>query len=553
MDFKEEIVKTLSKIVKNVELEVPSNSELGDYAFPCFPLAKEYKKNPVEIAKELVKKIPKINGIEKIQATGPYVNFFVDRTSFTKETIANIQKEKNNYGKHKLSNEKVMVEFSQANTHKAFHVGHTRGTSLGESIARIMEFCGNKVIRANYNGDIGMHVAKWIWCYKKYHSKEKLKKDESWIASIYVDAIKRLAEKPELEEEVQEINRKLEARDKELIKLWQITRKDSLDAFEIIYKELNTHFDEYFFESQVEKRGKEIAKELVKDGIADISDGATIINFEKYNMGVWVLLRADGTVLYSAKDLALAEKKFKEHKIDKAVYVVGSEQRLHVMQIFKTLELMKFKQAKNCHYVPVNEVRLPEGKMSSRTGTNIIYSDFKNELVEFASEKILERDEKINKKELEKRALAIAIASLKYSMLKQDTNKGIIFDKEEALRFEGDTGPYLLYSYARAKSILRKAKYSNKKYELDIEPIEKELITELSRFPEVVFQSYKNLAPNEIANYANKLSHKFNEFYHASQVIGSEKEQMRLVLVDCFSKVLKNCLYLLGISVIEEM
>ncbi|HIH39620.1 TPA: arginine--tRNA ligase [Candidatus Woesearchaeota archaeon] len=554
MDFKEEIAKAINKIVKNAELEVPSNPELGDYALPCFPLAKELKKNPVEIAKDLAKKIPKIKGIEKIVPTGPYVNFFVEKTYFAKDTLDKIQKEKNNYGKQKLSSEKVMIEFSQANTHKAFHVGHIRGTSLGESIARIMEFCGNKVIRANYQGDIGMHVAKWIWCYKRYHSKEKLRKDESWIASIYVDAVKKLTEKPELQDEVDEINRKLEERDKGLYKLWQDTRKGSLDSFEIIYKELNTKFDEYFFESQLDKRAKDIVNKLVKGRIAEISDGATIINFEKYNMGVWVLLRADGTVLYSAKDLALAEKKFKEHKIDKAVYVVGSEQRLHVMQIFKTLELMRFKQAKNCHYVPVNEVRLPEGKMSSRTGTNILYSDFKKEMVEYASEKILERNKKIDKKELSKRALAIAIASLKYSMLKQDTNKGIIFNKEESLRFEGDTGPYLLYSYARAKSILKKAKYNaKKKYDLSIEPVEKELIMELSRFPEVIVQAYNNISPNEIANYSSKLAQKFNEFYHAEKVIGSDKEQFRLVLVDSFSQVLKNCLYLLGIPVIEEM
>ena len=554
MDFKEEIAKAINKIVKNAELEVPSNPELGDYALPCFPLAKELKKNPVEIAKDLAKKIPKIKGIEKIVPTGPYVNFFVEKTYFAKDTLDKIQKEKNNYGKQKLSSEKVIIEFSQANTHKAFHVGHIRGTSLGESIARIMEFCGNKVIRANYQGDIGMHVAKWIWCYKRYHSKEKLRKDESWIASIYVDAVKKLTEKPELQDEVDEINRKLEERDKGLYKLWQDTRKGSLDSFEIIYKELNTKFDEYFFESQLDKRAKDIVNKLVKGRIAEISDGATIINFEKYNMGVWVLLRADGTVLYSAKDLALAEKKFKEHKIDKAVYVVGSEQRLHVMQIFKTLELMRFKQAKNCHYVPVNEVRLPEGKMSSRTGTNILYSDFKKEMVEYASEKILERNKKIDKKELSKRALAIAIASLKYSMLKQDTNKGIIFNKEESLRFEGDTGPYLLYSYARAKSILKKAKYNaKKKYDLSIEPVEKELIMELSRFPEVIVQAYNNISPNEIANYSSKLAQKFNEFYHAEKVIGSDKEQFRLVLVDSFSQVLKNCLYLLGIPVIEEM
>lgn len=555
MDFRQEIEKKLKNILKkDVVLEVPPNPEMGDFAFPCFPLAKELKKAPVVIAQDIVKQLKKIDGIEKIEAKGPYVNFFVDATALAKETIKRIQKEKDAYGSEKYAKEKVMVEFSQANTHKAFHVGHIKGTSLGESVARILEFCGNDVKRVNYQGDTGMHVAKWLWCYKKYHKKTPLKEDEAWIASIYVDAVKRLTENPDLQEEVNEINRKLDSgEDKELTELWKKTRKLSLDSFEIIYKEMNTHFDQYFFESQVEQRAKEIAKELVKKGIAKIDDGATIINMEEYNLGVWVLLRKDGTALYSAKDLALAEKKFEEHKIDRAVYVVGNEQRMHVHQIFKTLELMKFKQAKNCQYVPIMEVRFPEGKMSSRTGNNILYSDFKKDLVEHASQEITKR-EKLDKKELEKRALAIAIASMKYTMLKQDTNKNIIFDKNEALRFEGDTGPYLLYSYARARSILRKANKNVKKYEIEtIEASEKKLLSELNKFSKVVHQAYLNLAPNLIANYANTLAQTFNEFYHANQVIGSKEEDFRLMLVESFSQVLKNALYLLGIHVIEEM
>ncbi len=554
MDFKKEISLALKKhLKKEVELEVPPDPKLGDYAFPCFSLSKEMKKSPVEIAKDISKRLGEIKGVDKILAIGPYVNFFVDKNTLAEEILNLILKEKDNYGKGAYAKEKIMVEFSQANTHKAFHIGHIRGTSLGESISRILEFEGNKVLRVNYQGDTGMHVAKWLWCYLKYHKKERLKDDESWIASIYVEAVKKLLEKPELQEEVNEINRKLESKkDKKLNKLWEETRKLSLDSFEAIYKELDTHFDQYFFESHVEKRGKDIAKELVNKKIAEVDNGATIVNLEKYDLGVWVLLRSDGTVLYSTKDLALAEKKFEEHKIDRAVYVVGSAQRLHVYQMIKTLELMKFKQAKNCQYVPISEVRLPEGKMSSRTGDNILYSDFKDELVEHASSEIKKR-EKISSKELGKRSLAIAIAALKYSMLKQDTNKSIVFDKHEALRFEGDTGPYLLYSYARAKSILEKAKYSNKKFDVSLDEKEVNLILELSKFPDVVLQSYNNLEPHSIANYANHLAQTFNEFYHSNQVIGSDNEQFRLVLVDCFSQVLKNALYLLGIPVIERM
>nr|MBA4405187.1 arginine--tRNA ligase [Nanoarchaeum sp.] len=555
MDFEKQLISILKKEtgLEEVNLEIPPSSELGDYAFPCFELSKAKKRSPILIAQELSITIKKPPFISKIFANGPYLNFFLDPNLFTNNTLKKIIKEKENYGKSNNKN-LVMIEFSQANTHKAFHVGHIRGTALGESLSRILEFSGNNVYRSNYQGDTGMHVAKWIWCYKKYHSKEKIKPEEKWIASIYVDAVKRLANDPDLQNQVDKINKSLEERkDKTLLDLWKKTRKLSLNSFEKIYKELNTHFDYYFFEAEQEKRGREIAKELIKNKIAEFSDGAAIINLETHNLGVWVLLRKDGTVLYSSKDLALAEKKFNKYKINKSIYVVGAAQRLHISQLFKTLELMKFKYAKNCFYVPVSEVRLPTGKMSSRTGDNILYSEFIAELIDYAKSEINKR-EKLSKSELNKRALHISIAAIKYSMLKQNTNNTIVFNKEEALNFEGNTGPYLLYSYARAKSILNKSKKKRTLFKIKtIQTNEKELISELALFPSIVSNAYTNLSPSLIANYAHNLSQKFNEFYHSNKVIGSEEESFRLALVESFSIVLKNSLNLLGINVIEKM
>lgn len=554
--MKEIIVTLLSKQVKldkmQIEnlIETPPSADLGDYAFPCFSLAKELKKSPVQIAQEIAGKI-KSKELEKVEAKGPYINFFLDRKSLAEETISKILKERDKYGsaKEKL---KVMVEFSQPNTHKAFHVGHIRGTSLGESISRIFEFRGNKVIRANYSGDTGMHIAKWIWCYTNFHSNEKLKEDESWIASIYVDAVKRLSADEKLQEQVDLINRKIEDKtDKKINDLWKKTRELSIKSWDNVYKELGTRFDVHYFESEVEKRGKEIALELVKKGIAKVSDDAVITDYEEYNLGVWVLLRKDGTVLYSAKDLALAERKSKEYDVDKNIILSADEQNLHFRQLFKTLELMKVKE-KFAH-VSYGMVRLPTGKMSSRTGDNILYSDFINEMKEYAREEISKR-EKVSEKELEERALAISIAAIKYSMLKQGSTGVIVFNKEEALNFEGNTGPYLLYSYARAKSILEKAKYKVKKFKVgNIEDNEKQLINEMAKFNSVVKHAYDNLSPNLIANYAYQLSQTFNEFYHTNKVIGSEEEQFRLSLVEAFSIILKNSLYLLGISTIEKM
>jgi arginyl-tRNA synthetase len=543
-------------------IEVPKDFSKGDYAFPCFVLAKREKKNPGEIAKEIVSKASKKAtkaGFDRIQAEGPYVNFFVDQKRFAKDLIEKIEKEKERYGKNKEIKERAVVEFSQPNTHKAFHIGHIRGTSLGESISRILEFKGNKVIRANYSGDTGKHIAKWLWGYQKYHLKEKPINEESWFAKIYVNSVNNLEKSKKGQEEVEEINRKLDERsDKKLNKLWDSTKKLSISSWDKIYHELNTRFDVHYFESEVEQEAKKVAKKLVKKKIAKISDGATIVDFKDYkegNLNVFLLLRKDGTVLYGGKDIVLAQKKLRDYKFDKSIYVIGKEQELYAHQVFKTLELMKYKKAKNLFYVPVTEVRLPHGKMSSRTGDNVLYSEFKDEIVKYAAKEIEERFPKLESDKIYDRALAIAISGLKYSMLKQDNNKSIVFDSKKALSFEGDTGPYLLYSYARALSILDKAEYKKrKKFEIvEIKDSERKLINVISRFPGIVEHAYRDFAPNLIANYSFELAKTFSEFYHNCQVIGSEQEQFRLKLVDSFSQVIKNSLGLLGIPVIPEM
>jgi arginyl-tRNA synthetase len=560
--MKEKIIQLLSKETKLSKeevaklLEIPPSSELGDFAFPCFALAKILKKSPNQIAQDLAVKI-KSKDLEKVEAKGPYVNFFINKAALAESTLNEILKQKDGYGSSTVSKEKVMVEFSQPNTHKAFHMGHVRNTSLGESLSRIIEFSGNKVVRANYSGDTGMHIAKWLWCYQKYHSKEILKDDESWIASIYVDAVKRLTDNEKYQEEVEEINRKLESReDKTLNELWKKTRIASIAAWKKTYAELNTKFNIHYFESEMEKPAKDFSKMLLEKKIAKISDGATVVDFNDYgkpNLGVFLLLRKDGTVLYGGKDMSLAERKFKEYKLDKSYHVVGNEQSLYFRQVLETLALAKSIAAEKGFHISYSEVRFPWGKMSSRTGDNVLYSSFKQELIDLAKSKLQER-QKLSERELQDRALKIAIATMKYTMLKQDTNKSIIFDKEEATSFEGNTGPYLLYTYARAKSILRKAKFKKAKFKIpELSDEEKQLILQLAKFPEEVRKAYNSLAPNIIANYSYQIAQQFNEFYHKTKIIGSENEQFGLALVDAFSQTLKNSLNLLGIEVLEQM
>lgn len=569
-DKKELIADILLKILKKKKIKItseeilkkiaiPPTAELGDFAFPCFFLGPLLKEEPADIAEELREDILRFKGIKDVQTQGPYINFFVDRKKLTQDIISEIVSQRDKFGSSNLGKgKKVMVEFSSANTHKAFHVGHIRGTSIGESLARIFEFCGNKVIRANYLGDTGMHVAKWIWCYKKYHSREKLKEDESWVASIYVDAVMRLEKNKNFQAEVDMVNQKLESgEDKDLNEIWKKTREISLKSLEKIYSQLDTHFDVYYFEKDMEKRGKEIVDFMLNKGIAIKSEGAVIMDLEKFNLGVWVLIRKDGTALYSTKDLALVEKKFSQYPdLERAIYVIANEQNLHVQQLIKTIELMKSKQAGKLKHVSFGMVRLPEGKMSSRTGQNLLYSDFIQKVVSHAKKEIKKRYPKIKADALNSRALKISIASIKYSMLKQGEQKDIIFDIKEALNFEGNSGPYIQYSYARASSILKKAK-NKTGGDVDFEQLEDketELIKKMSEFSDVVSRAYETLNPSDIANYSYQLAQIFNEFYHSCPVIGSEeKESFRISLVESFRQILKNSLYLLGIDVVEEM
>lgn len=561
--MQQQIINILKKHtkLKEIKLEAPPSQDLGDFAFPCFELAKIQKKNPAELAADLAKKISPVKGkgIEKIQAIGPYLNFFLSKSEINEFVLKKILKEKDKYGSKNLGkNQKIMIEFSQPNTHKAFHIGHLRGTCLGEDIARILEFTNHKIIRANYSGDTGMHIAKWIWCYQKFHPREKPKKDESWFAKIYAEAINKLEDNEKAKEEVEEINRKLDlGEDKKITRLWKQTRNLSIASWKEIYKDLNTHFDIHYLESQVEKRGKEISKQLLSKGIAKISDSATVIDFKRKGFGVWILLRKDGTALYSAKDLALAEKKFSDFKLDKSLVITEKAQDLHFKQLIQTLKIAKFKFANKYLHISYNAVRFPWGKMSSRTGENILYTELKNDLLKRAIKETNKRNPSWTSAKIKQVSLLIALSALKYSMISQDSNKVLIFDPNKEISFEGDTGPYLQYTYARASSILSKVKPSATKidFSLLIEPSEIQLIKKLELFPLIVEKASLAYKPYLIANYLFSLCQHFNEFYHKNPVIktSTELRNARLLLVKALKQTLGNALNLLGINPLTKM
>ena len=567
--MKQLVIKLLQKELglsqKEIEnlIEIPPRSEIGDFSFPCFSIPKKLadagfpaptNKNPTAIAQDLAKKITKSKSkkIEKSIATGPYLNFFIDKKFLAKEILKNsLEKD---FGKNiQKPAKKIVIEFSQPNTHKAFHVGHIRGTSIGESIARIHEFNGFKVTRLNYHGDTGMHIAKWIWAYQKFHKDEKIISDEKWVAGIYTDAIKRLADNEDLQEEVDTINQKLEDKsDKAITELWKKTREFSIKSWDKIYDELNTKFDKHYFESEVELEGKKVALKLLKDKIAK-KDDAIFMDLKEYNLGVLVLLRKDGTVLYSAKDLALALKKADEFPANEYLLTIGDEQKHYFNQLEKTLELMKFKKAREYNILTFGMVRFPEGKMSSRTGNNILYSEFIESVKKIAKDGLILRSDKQNDPTIDEKALTIAIAAIKYSILKQEVSKNIIFDPSKAIAFEGDTGPYLLYSYARANSITKKVTSKVKVSFDNLEPQELKLLKKINEFPEIVKRAQENQAPNLIANFSYELAKIFNEFYHACPVLGNKSEGLRLEIIKSFKNTLEKSLDLLGINVLEEM
>ncbi|MBW3015885.1 arginine--tRNA ligase [Candidatus Woesearchaeota archaeon] len=554
--FEKYIIKELKSLTKQeVALAVPPDPKLGDYSFPCFPLAKVMKKDPKKIAEELASKFKKNHLIKEVKTVGPYLNFYVNKDLLVEEVLGRVDKD---YGKGEKKKEKVMIEYHQPNTHKGLHIGHLRNAVLGDALIRIMRYDGYKVIAASYIGDIGAHVAKCIWYYLKFHKGKEPKENKGeWIGEIYTEATKYVEKHETAKEEIDKTLQKLEAGNKKLKAIWMKTRKWSLDEFERITKELDLNVDKWFYESEVEQPGKKYAQELLKEGIAEVSDGAVVINLEKYGLKVFLILKSDGSSLYSTKDLELARKKFKEFKIDKSIYVVAAPQSFYFQQLFKALEVAGFKQAKKCYHLCYELVMLSEGKMSSRHGNVILYTALLEEIREKASEEVTKRHKDWKKDRIKKSVDNITFGALKFAMLNQDNNKVITFDTDKALDFEGETGPYIQYSHARINSILKKAKVVPKKvdYSLLNSPEELRVVNLVAQFPEVVEKIAESYRPSLMCRYLLDLSQAFNEFYHKAPVIKAEPKlrDARLELISKVKLILGRGLELSGIAAPEEM
>lgn len=558
--IREAIAQALGREIDFSQLEItrPPDSDMGDFAVPCFYLTKLTRISPNQIAAELKDKIKLKAPLKSVQNVGPYLNFYFDTKQLAEKVIKEVTKGGEKYGSLSGDKEKVMIEYSQPNTHKEFHVGHLRNAVLGTALVNLYRFSGKKVIAANYIGDIGNHVAKCLWAYDKFHKAEPEPTEHKgqYLGKLYTDAVNLCAENEDYKKEADEVQKKLESGDKYFTALWKKTRAWSLEEFDGIYKILGVKFDKFFYESEVEKPGKAIVADLLERKIATHSQGAVIVDLEKYNLKQFLLLKSDGSSLYSTKELALAKLKFEKYKVDASYVVVDARQSFYFKQFFKTLELIGFK--KKTEHIAYEFVTLPEGAMSSRKGNVVLFEDFLRDAVELAMAETAKRHTDWPAKELEVAAQKIALAAIKFAMLKTGRNNVIVFDLKEALAFDGFTGPYLQYTVSRINSILKKEtakNLTNTDFGQLVNHKEKELLVQLAQFNGVAKSAALTFEPSQLAQYLFETAKLFASYYQEIPILAAEPKikEARLALISAVRQVLLNGLGLLGIETLERM
>ena len=550
--FKEGIIEFLKKSTKqeDIVLEIPPNPEMGDYAFPCFNLAKTLKKNPVEIAKDLAANFPKTTLVKEVNAAGPYVNFFVNNQKFSEEILRKVVKEKEKYGSSGSGKgKKIVVEHTSINPNASPHVGRARNGFIGDSIVRVLKFEEYKVETHYFINDIGKQVALLVLGAKN----KKIKFGD--LLKIYININKKFEKDKKIEKQVFDLLYKLEKGDKKVKAQFKKVVDICVRGQVKILSELGIKYDQFDYESKYlwDKTTKAILRELERTGMLFIDqDNRFVLDQKGFELGmkvpVLVLTRGDGTSLYPLRDIAYnIEKVSKGHNI----VVLGEDQKLYFQQVAAALKLMGYAVPEAVHY---SFVLLQEGKMSTRKGNLVLLEDFMEEAFRKAKTEIKKRHGKAD----DKSAKVIGYGAVKYSILRVSPEKNVIFNWEQALNFEGESGPYIQYAYARICSILRKdkGKIDEKiKYSLLEKKEEAELIKKISGFPGVINKFTASLKPNLIANHLYELAQKFNEFYHACPIL-KEKEDVkkaRLLLITAVKQVLENGLSLLGIETLEKM
>ena len=561
LDYKKLIADSISSaleieaedVLKSIE--IPPKQEMGDFAFPCFQLAKKLRKAPNMIAADLKEKLD-IPEIERVEVLGPYVNFFLNKSIYLEGVVQKVLEDQADYGSSEFGEGKtVIVEYSSPNIAKPFHVGHLFTTVIGNSLSRIFKFQGFHTERINHLGDWGTQFGKLISGYERWVDKEKLQKSPiEELNRIYVKFHEEAEKDPSLDDEARQHFKNLEDGKEYEYNLWKEFRELSLMVFERVYRELGVEFDSYAGESFYGDKMDEVVDILEEKGILTESNGAKVVMLDDYNMPPTIIKKADGATIYATRDLAAAIYRKRTYDFHKNIYVVGTPQALHFKQVFKTLSLAGFDWADDCVHVGFGLVKFPGKMMSSRKGDVVLLDDLLKEAV-VTAEKII-HDKNPNLADKENVARKVGIGAIIFTYLKNSREKDIIFNWDEILSFDGETGPYVQYTYARAKSILRK---NEKPEQADLTLLstqeEFELSKTLEGFGNAVKVAMEKYEPSVITRYVLQVAKDFNKFYNNCQINSAEAElkKARLQLVEATTIVIRNALELLGIETVEEM
>ena len=564
-DFKVAIANCLKEKIEDLTLEeivalieVPPNKEMGDFAFPCFRLAKVFRKAPNMIAADLAESIEAKDEISKVMPLGGYVNFFVNKSQLAQNVIKDVLTKKENYGHSDLGQGKaVVIDFSSPNIAKPFHIGHIRTTVIGNALYKIYDSQGYNVVRVNHLGDYGTQFGKLIVAFKLWGSKEAVEANPiPELLKLYIQFHDEAEKKPEMEDEARAWFTKLENGDEEAKALWQWFRDESLKEFARVYDLLDIEFDSYAGESFYSDKMDTVIEQIKEKGLLQESQGTNVVDLEEYNMPPALITKNDGSTLYMTRDLAAAIYRKNTYNFDKCIYVVGSQQALHFQQLFKVLELMGFEWSKDLIHVPFGMVALEEGTMSTRKGRVVFLEDVLKQAIEKTKETVLSKNP--NAKNVDEISKQVGVGAVVFQELSNSRVKDYTFSWERTLSFEGETGPYVQYTHARCCAVLRKANEevtTDINYDLLSDGDAAEVLKVIGSFNKSILSAMRRNEPHIVTRFVLDLAQAFNKFYHDNPILVEDEElrKARLALVAATRQTLENGLGILGMHAPERM
>ena len=569
ISYKEKIADVLAPQIEGLEkeeilsmIETPADSSMGDYAFPCFKLAKVLRKAPPMIAKSIAEAVKDEDIFEKVENVNAYVNMFISRKEFAAAVAGEVIRKGDDYGRSDLGQgRKVIVEYSSPNIAKPFHIGHIRSTVIGNSIYKIYDFLGYDTMRINHLGDYGTQFGKMICAYRRWGCKEDVIKEPIKSLLSYYTKFHEEAEKdPALEDEARAIFARLEKGEPEEVELWQWFRDESLKEFNRVYDMLGITFDSYNGESFYSDKMPRFVEELKEKGLLIEDEGAQIVKLDEYDLPPALITKSDGSTLYITRDIAAAVYRKETYDFYKNIYVVASQQNLHFQQWIQVIELLGYDWARDCVHVPFGLVSMEDGTMSTRQGRVIFLEDVLNRAVEQTKQIIIEKN--VNTENIDETAKEVGIGAVVFNELSNYRIKDYVFSWDKVLNFEGETGPYVQYTHARACSILRNAgedvaakAAAGFNPEYITSDSAHELLKLIYELPEVIIEAGEKYEPSVVTRHIVDIAQAFNKFYHDEHIlVDNEDEKIaKVALVMAAKSAIKNGLGLLGMKAPEKM